>query len=92
MISFNTTANEEFAIQRILNRVLDSGRSTESRLQLEMSLTACHLNGTPLDLDVMMDWPHDVDLIHDVYGIHKAIDKKTGKLSGIFHPRFAKEG
>jgi len=55
---------------------------------LVMDLTACHLNGCPLDLRRLLHAP-DFDFAHDVWGIHRHIDRDTGELGDCFLPRFA---
>lgn len=53
-----------------------------------MDLTACHCNGCELDLDRLLLAP-DPDFGHDVCGIRRHIDRRTGKLGGCFLPRCA---
>lgn len=57
-------------------------------LSIEMDLTACHLNGTPLRLDALLA-ADDFNLAHDVFGIERHLDRTTGRLKGFFLPRFA---
>lgn len=52
-----------------------------------MDITACHLNGCPLDLPGLADASIG-DFNHDVMGIRKFINRETGKLEGDF-PRYA---
>ncbi len=59
-------------------------------LTLEMSMTLCHLNGCELDLEGMLERGLKLDLVHDVYGIHRNLCRDTGKLLNLFSPRFAK--
>jgi hypothetical protein len=54
-----------------------------------MDLTACHANGCPLKLEKMLSWERDFDLAHDVWGINRHIDRKTGEMPDCFLPRFA---
>jgi hypothetical protein len=56
---------------------------------LLMDLQACHGNGCPLDLEGMMHADR-LDLMHDVLGIRRHINRDTGKLEGCFEPRYAK--
>lgn len=59
----------------------------EDAEQLEMSISACHANGCPLDLEKLIT-AEDVTLGHDVGGIHRFIDKRTGKIDPRkFDPR-----
>jgi hypothetical protein len=61
-----------------------------SVLQWDMDITACHANGCQLKLAELRD-ASDEEFVHDVNGIRRAINRNTGKLEGIFHPRFALE-
>jgi hypothetical protein len=57
-------------------------------MQLSMDLTACHANGCPLRLEDLLA-ADDGNFGHDVFGIRRYIDRKTGKLTDCFVPRFA---
>lgn len=46
-------------------------------------------NGCPLDLDRLLVAPLD-DLDHDVGGIITHVDRRTGKVGGLFYPRMVK--
>ena len=56
--------------------------------ELAMDLTACHANGCPMDFARLLEAP-DADFIHDVLGIRKHINRKTGNLQDCFVPRCA---
>ena len=58
------------------------------RLDLEMSLTAVHLNGCPLRLEDLLE-ASDFSFMHDIAGISRHIDKRTGELTANFLPRYA---
>jgi len=53
-----------------------------------MDIEACHCNGCPLDLQKLLDAP-DSDFGHDVFGIRRFLDRRTGKLGSCFLPRTA---
>lgn len=53
-----------------------------------MDIDACHCNGTPLRLGDLLV-ADDFNFAHDVFGIRNTINRKTGKLEGIFLPRYA---
>lgn len=53
-----------------------------------MDIEACHCNGCELDLQKLLD-AGDGDFGHDVFGIRRFIDRRTGKLGGCFLPRCA---
>jgi hypothetical protein len=59
-----------------------------NRLDVSMDLTACHLNGCPLDLDGLLH-AEPFDLIHDVGGIIAHINRQTGELKDFFSPRYS---
>lgn len=60
-----------------------------SRTDMSMDLNAAHSNGCPLDFEKLLSFP-DFDFEHDVLGIQRRLDRKTGKLGAHFLPRCAK--
>lgn len=58
----------------------------DARQALTMDLTACHANGCPVDLAKLLD-ADDVTFGHDITGIQKHIDRRTGRLRRAFGPR-----
>jgi hypothetical protein len=58
------------------------------RVDVTLSLIACHLNGCRLRLRDMLEGA-DCDVFHDVGGIYRNIDRETGTLLNDFIPRFA---
>lgn len=90
MINFNTTTHERRAIRHIARRALKVIRVEDlDRETIEMDLTACHLNGNPLNLDKLLVCD-DFTLKHDVLGINRHLDRQTGKLQNLFSPRCSK--
>lgn len=55
---------------------------------VRMDITAAHLNGCTLDLDKLLGAPDHV-VGHDVGGIQRFLDRRTGALTGHFLPRCA---
>lgn len=53
-----------------------------------MDVTACHLNGCPLRLADLLA-ADEFNFSHDVFGIARHIDRRTGELKDCFLPRFA---
>jgi hypothetical protein len=53
-----------------------------------MDLMATHANGCPLDFAKLAGFD-DFNLVHDVSGIQRHIDRDTGTLGGCFLPRCA---
>lgn len=59
------------------------------KLAMAMDITATHLNGTPLDLAALLA-ADGFDFLHDIVGICRHIDRRTGKLGDCFYPRYAR--
>ena len=77
-------------IDKIVDRATTE-RPNRDRLDTELDLTACHLNGCPLDLGKLLD-AGGVDFWHDIHGINEHIDRQTGKLRNCFVPRCSTKG
>lgn len=86
-VKFTYDATERRLIRKIAARAwaLD-GRL--KRLSTEMDLAATHANGCPLRLADLLE-ADDFNLMHDVYGIARHLDRETGRLTDHFWPRFA---
>ena len=86
-------ANKEDSetIHRIIERLRDMGDVEEGfdYLSLEMDISAVHVNGCQLRLEELLEAP-DYSFLHDVFGIQRNINRKTGKLKNCFCPQFAK--
>ncbi len=65
-----------------------TGRNVSPSLITDF-LAVAHLNGTPLRLNDMAKG-RDIDIIHDVTGIIRHLDTRTGQLTDGFLPRYAK--
>lgn len=90
-LRFDISAEDAAHRDRVLDRaaaVFARDRRRFDRLHHSMNLTACHANGCPLDF-ARMAVADDFNLMHDVYGIDRHIDRETGKLGEMFRPRFA---
>ena len=90
LINWEITQQESNLIVEIAKRALrELTNYPDDRRTLIMDLTACHANGCPLDLKGLLDASLG-DFSHDIYGIRKAIDRTTGKLTeDVFLPRYA---
>jgi hypothetical protein len=87
MIDWNkATIEDVLKISKIvkLARSLDPTLDT---LRTQMDLEACH-STCPLDLDRMLTAKQS-DLMHDIGGIRRHLDRDTGELRDCFVPRFA---
>lgn len=89
-INWELTTPDAILIERIVERYSDIAEERQDEdydpLNLLMDLTACHSNGTPLDLEKLLKAPR-FDFVHDLAGITHHIDRNTGKLTGCFVPR-----
>lgn len=89
-VIFDCTRADSTLLAEIVNRALPpDDKNGEERLNLHMDLTATHANGTPLRLAELLAAPN-FDFWHDIRGIRRHIDRKTGKLGGCFVPRCAR--
>lgn len=90
MIKFETNSIEAAWINLIVERALSQlSIPRHKRLGLEMDITACHLNGTRLNLVALAN-AEPADFSHDIAGIQFHINRETGKLDNCFTPRYAK--
>ncbi len=55
----------------------------------QMDVTATHLNGCPLSLRKLLGFD-DFNFLHDLGGIYRHLNRRTGALQGCFLPRSAK--
>ena len=93
--SFATfTADERTHLENILTRAEGMYKRAglpfghEERSSLRMDLSATHAR-VPLDLERLAGFD-DFDFAHDVSGINRHLDRKTGDLGGCFLPRCAR--
>jgi hypothetical protein len=92
MVKFATTPYDAVLINRIAKRAWDLEWVREgyaSLTDLKMDLTATHLNGSPLRLRALLE-ADNFTLVSDIDGIRRHLDRKTGKLTGLFTPRFSR--
>ena len=57
-------------------------------LDMEMDISACHSNGCRLNLIELL-LADDATFAHDVFGISRHLDRRTGRLTNCFVPRLA---
>lgn len=86
-INWDITTEDQNKINAICERVLKTINC--DKLGLLMDVTTTHLNGCPLDLDGLLI-SENFDFFHDIVGIARNIDRKTGQLKNCFLPRYAK--
>jgi hypothetical protein len=91
IISFEVSREERAIIEKIAKRaqpIFDRNNIDQSQLDTIMDISATHANGCPLRLQELLDADH-FNFAHDVAGIYRHINRRTGKLENCFLPRFA---
>lgn len=90
-VSFRASARDRAHVSNIVDRVealaLAEGHTLD-RQSTEMDLVATHANGCPMDF-AKLEAADNFNLMHDVFGIARHIDRETGKLTNHFVPRCA---
>lgn len=87
-LKFGELSKSEFkTVDVIVQRALAMNEQI-GELDLIMTLSAVHAH-TPLRLDELST-TDDGNFIHDVFGMLRFIDRKTGRLTCHFSPRFAR--
>ncbi len=86
-VSFNISREDALKIKQILDYAESVGLTKKGdRLHHQMDLTAVHANGCPLDFDKLATFD-DFNLSHDIGGINRHLNRKTGQLENCFVPR-----
>jgi hypothetical protein len=91
MLTFNTSKNDMDLILKIAKRAHAEAAKSGVDYSVQdaaMDITAVHANGCPLKLAELAD-VKGYDFLHDVFGIRRHINRRTGKLEDCFLPRFA---
>lgn len=92
MIKFNSTKKDAVVITAIAKRASNTAAANGWHYPIqdaEMDITACHCNGNPLRLDDLLV-ADEFNFAHDVFGIQRNLDRKTGELKNLFSPRYNK--
>jgi len=87
-ISFKSTKEEAELVQKIVERAQSLDKDLDA-LSLTMDLLATHATDTPLDFTRMLE-ADNFNFAHDVYGIMRHLNRRTGKLENCFLPRCAR--
>jgi len=95
MTEINWTApkEEKMLIIKIAKRAAEMAKDADIEYELidaQMDIAATHLNGTPLDLERMLE-ADDANFGHDVFGIRRHINRTNGQLEDCFLPRMTKK-
>lgn len=90
-VSFEASRTEYQLIEQIAVRAVDMGKKlgvAYDKQTAVMDIAATHCNGCELDLAKLLAAP-TTDFAHDVFGIRRHIDRRTGNLTDCFVPRCA---
>lgn len=96
-VSFACTRAERGLIEGIVNRAKEAGYCQGKTrpdhwydpLTMTMDLAATNANGCPMDFERMLA-ADDFNLLHDIAGIARHMDRNTGRLTDHFRPRFTR--
>lgn len=90
MLKWTGTKEEMELLVAIARRFTGANRSYFglSFSEVLMDLEATHCNGCTLQLEELLQ-SEDSDFFHDVSGIVKHLNRRTGQLEGCFLPRYA---
>jgi len=89
-LNWNLEKSDLPFLLRIADRAMLEDLAWSDRQSFIMDIEACHLNGTPLDLE-RLSLAEGFDFAHDVFGIQKHINRRTGELENCFLPRCARK-
>lgn len=90
-VKFDATKKEIKLTEEIADRFRNEKNAIYEcdREDLLMDLRATNANGCPLDFQKLLKAP-SADFFHDIYGIRKYLNRKTGELTDFFDPRCSK--
>ena len=84
--NFDVTKDEFATIMQIVKRAKNLNPAVNG-MTADMDISATH-NSCPLKLDELLA-ADDFNFAHDVFGIFRHINRKTGELRDCFLPRYA---
>ena len=91
MIKWNASREDIETMSKIATRAVELATETGieyKKVDALMDINAVHSNGCPLHLNDLLA-ADDFNFSHDVFGIRRHLDRRTGKLQDFFLPRYA---
>ncbi len=85
-VSFDVPKELLPVISKIAKRARKLGFDRD-QVSIMMDLEATHANGCPMDFGRLLE-ADDFNLLHDVGGIARHLNRETGELEDYFLPRF----
>jgi len=91
MPRLDATRDERRTIMAIVSRYtkLVGEHIPVEPLAAMMDIEAVHCNGCPVDLVALLEAARDDDLVHDVAGMQRFVNRETGALEQGFTPRYS---
>ncbi len=86
-LNWNATKDEHKLIRVIAERI-NAQYPRMLKMGMMMDIESVHCNGCKLRLPELSK-ANDGDLFHDVIGIYKHLNRRTGKLENCFSPRYS---
>lgn len=86
LISMNPSNKDAALIKAIMERIMQEWGEMIANKQLEDDIIMCHLNGTELDLQQLLELPK-VQFGAEIGGIRSNLDRRCGQLSWGFVPK-----
>lgn len=86
-IKFNSSKKDFALIEIVVNRAVSKDKLLDAK-DLTMTIEAVHCNGNKLDLPRLLA-ADDFNFTHDIYGMLRHVNRRTGKLEHCFVPRFS---
>lgn len=93
-VSFSVSREDQRLITRCVARACDLGlifNEDESRISLNMDLCAAKAQGCNIDFQKLLGFD-SFNFSHDISGIRRHMNRRTGKLMNCFLPRAARGG
>jgi hypothetical protein len=90
-VSFDCSEDDRRIARAIARRARDlllDHSVDRPALDIDLDIVATHCNGNPLRLADLLG-ADDFNLLHDVSGIARHLNRDTGKLENFFRPRFS---
>lgn len=90
MINFNVNKKDMFLIIEISKKaktLFDKTKVSCSLLDINMDITATHTSN-PLKLQELLK-ADSFNFAHDIFGIYKNLNRRTGNLDNCFLPRYS---
>jgi hypothetical protein len=87
VINWKISSSDALLVSQIAQRAVRE-KLTQDVQDVSMDVTATHLNGNPLRLAELLK-ASLANFGHDITGIHRHLDRNTGKLKDYFSPRYS---